>query len=191
MKTRADLFRDLKKGNKELLKTIHYGKTVEELILQNKNNRFIKNMTEWRSVSKIQTNSISLDGSWLDIPAASLVEYDGDTIKIYDVGYRHLTAEEQAVMEEWRKITQTERYKQDAYNDIMTDGSTTYYQDKRFFENSKYPYLNDCSDFKNGKKYTNVIFLENNCRLEGDFILDKSIKGLLLMAYAIREKEDN
>lgn len=183
MKTRADLFRDLRKEGCQLLKIAHQGENLEEIKARNGRT---KGMEAWRKITKIQTNSICLEGSWLDIPPASLLEYDGKTIKLYTTGYRELNTDEQAVLNEWRKITETEKYKEDALYDIMTDFHQTFYQKKRFFENCKYPYLLDFGDFKNGKRFTNEVYIGYNNSIKGEFILDKSLKGYIYMEYAIR-----
>ena len=80
-----------------------------------------------RTVAKVQTNAITLKSadtgkeSWLYYPVASLFEYEGNTIKIYAPGERDLTKEEQAIMDEWTKITQTEEYERQLSIDLLTD----------------------------------------------------------------------
>ena len=96
-----------------------------------------------RTVAKVQTNALTLKladtgkESWLYYPVASLFEYEGNAIKIYAQGVRELTKEEQGIMGEWAKITQTEEYERQRRVDLLTDCSTTYRQKKRFFEDKK------------------------------------------------------
>ena len=148
MKTRADLMRDLKNGAG--LKMVKWnGKPVEDCITTVGSSRadWLRLVSgEFRSVCKVQTNSIQLlasDGkkSWLDLPNASQIEYDGQTLKVYRVGVRGVNASEQALLDEWKKITDTETYKKQAEYDMMTDGSTTYWQEKKFFEVNGMPWL--------------------------------------------------
>ena len=79
--------------------------------------------------------------STLDLDYASLVEYDGEILKVYSIGLRDLTDLEKSVMEGWKKITDTDDYKEQAYRDALTDGSSTYYKDVQYFKNSPCPYL--------------------------------------------------
>jgi len=107
--------------------------------------------------------------STLDLNYASLVEYDGETLKVYSVGLRELTDLEKSVMEGWKKITDTEEYKEQAYRDAMTDGSSTYYKDRHYFLNSPCPYLyidekEKRYDYNTGKVYDPKV--KGNCILK-------------------------
>lgn len=107
--------------------------------------------------------------SQLDLNYASLVEYDGETLKVYSVGLRELTDLEKSVMDGWKKITDTEEYKEQAYRDAMTDGSSTYYKDKGYFMNSPCPYLylddgDKKYDYNTGKVYDPKV--KGNCILK-------------------------
>lgn len=64
MKTLADLKRRIKVGTK--IKKL-YG---------------IKQNDKIRTVNKIQTNGFYMDGSWLDYPKSTLIEFEGENIFI-------------------------------------------------------------------------------------------------------------
>ena len=112
--------------------------------------------------------------SELRFDAASLVEYDGDTLTIYDAGLRELNADEQKIMNEWEAIASTEEYKHQAEIDAYTDGSSTFWQKKAFFENRDHAYMLGY-ETQRGKRY---IYGEQKIR-------DNAIKGKMLMQYAI------
>lgn len=79
-----------------------------------------------RKIIKVQTNAVYLEypnnkslytseddynfyvkrwsGSYLEIPRASRVEYDGKTLKIYEAGERELTDKEKSIMNGWTEI---------------------------------------------------------------------------------------
>ena len=125
MKTFADLKRDLQVGKKLTLTYHHFG-----------DNR-LKSIGVAREILKVQTNGVYLktegakNGSFLDLPCASLTEYDGKTIKIYGVGKRPLTAWEKSLIE--NEPSRRPENKQLALNDALTDGSSTYFMDKRYY----------------------------------------------------------
>lgn len=92
-----------------------------------------------RFVVKIQTNGVYLStdpnnakgGSFLDLPKASLLDYQGDIFKIYTPGLRDLTPEE---MRAWTnrpsaRAENTEKLRVD----MISDGSQMYYQDQKYF----------------------------------------------------------
>jgi hypothetical protein len=96
---------------------------------------------EARTVFKIQTNNICFlkpDGkskSWLELPKASLLEYDGKTIKIFEPARRPLTDKEKEIM-----ANEPRDAKQDEI-DMLSDGSTMYYRRERYYRDSGYFYL--------------------------------------------------
>jgi len=79
------------------------------------------------TVSKVQTNGVYLDGRWLDIPVASLIEFDGTSLKLYYPGLRDLSPTEQDIIDNRPRDPEQERM------DLLTDGSTMYWRDKRYF----------------------------------------------------------
>jgi len=77
-------------------------------------------------------------------------------------------------MEEWNKITSTKEYQTQATNDALTDGSSTYWQEKAFFENSGYAYLMGFEE-QRGKIY--------NFNMKK--VRDNTIKGEKILQYLI------
>jgi hypothetical protein len=65
--------------------------------------------------------------SFLKIDGATLIEYDGETLTLYEAGLRDLTPAEKAVMDAWHKKAST--------------GSSTYWTQQAFFMNAGYEYL--------------------------------------------------
>lgn len=131
MKTLADFKRDLNTEGAQI-KGGYFGTTHG-------------NTDEWRTVVSAQTNGVWLKGEggkrFFEYPKANCIEYDGNTLKIFETGWRELTEEEKAVMAEWREIANTEDYKKRAEIDILTDGSSTYWQEKGFYERKGMLYL--------------------------------------------------
>lgn len=173
MKTRAEFFRDAK-ANKITL----------ELIERFKNRDIAENMQGKRTISKVQSNGVYLmnkDGrkSFLELAKASLMEYTGDELRIYNAGYREMTDKEKQVMKEWEAITNTEDYKRQAQIDAMSDGSSTYYAEKRFFTDKKMEYLMGVS---NGAK--NLIF-SKYYNGEKECIRDENVKGEVILVYRV------
>lgn len=163
MKTLADLKRDLQKPGIKVVLKERFGKKEEN--------------GEARTICKIQTNSLCFfkaDGkskSWLDFPKATLLEYDGNTFKIFSPGKRELTDEEQ-------KIRGNEPSdKQQEYIDAIGDGSTMFYRRKAYYREIGLNYL-----FGTGKESGKRLTHENGKAV----IEDDSIKGEMILAYEIR-----
>ena len=170
MKTLADLKRDAKSGTLESRMILRCGSTDIPEQLQG-----------WRRI--VDSNSVAIfvlrhDGRKSELPLkkASLVEYDGSTLTVFSAGLRDLTEQEKRVMDGWKRIASTDEYKERAINDAYTDGSSTYYQEKWYFENAGFGYLMGCKeergmrrDFATGK------------------IFDDKVKGEVVMRYEIRK----
>lgn len=136
----------------------------------------------WRKIT--DSNSVAIffqnkDGrkSELRIERASLVDYDGETLIIYNGAERNLNEKEQHVMDEWNKIAQTEDYKKRAYYDALSDGSSTYYQKLAFFQKAGYEYLLGYEK-QHGMKY----------EWSTGKVYDESIKGDILIKYELRTR---
>lgn len=173
MKTRAEFFRDAK-ANKITL----------ELIERFGNKDIDKNMQGKRKIGKVQSNGVYLINengkkSFLELAKASLMEYTENELRIYNAGYREMTEKEKQVMQEWEKIANTEDYKNQAQIDAMSDGSSTYYIEKRFFINKKMEYLMGVSS---GAK--NLIF-SKYYNGEKECIRDESVKGEVILVYQV------
>ena len=90
MKTLSDLKRDLKIGSRLVLTKAfannHKYLGISRYIIKTQSNAVV--LAEDKDAAK---------GSFLDLPPASLLEYDNKQITIYEPGYRELTAEEQKI----------------------------------------------------------------------------------------------
>ena len=173
MATLAQLKRDLTIGQC-LTQTSFHGKTEG------------KNIGVPRFIVKKNTQGICLNedktaarGSYLDYPPASFMEFDGETIKIYNSGSRPLTEEEKRILKE-----QPRDDKQDSI-DMMTDGSTMFHRRKSYFQ-------------KSGKYYLFGVSIESGKRLitgtrqtleDGSFsdwkVEDNKCKGEVVLTYDI------
>lgn len=89
---------------------------------------------EWRVIDKVQSNAIRINGSYMDFPKAKDSDFDGRVLTIYETGWRKLTDEEKAVLEEWENYTKTDtEYQKRAEMDALTDTNMTFYEEKEFF----------------------------------------------------------
>ena len=177
-KTRAQLIRDAKSGNMSLEMIEYYGnKNVPPRV------QGIRKVIKINSVDMLLKQS---DGevSHLSIPKASLMDYIGNKLFIYAGGYREPNAKEQAILGKWEKHTQDPNFKQREQVDLMTDGSSTFYEKKRFFYDHKAEYLM-------GYEKQGGCKLDHNMRNRGekDYIFDDSIKGEPMLAYRVYMKE--
>lgn len=148
-------------------------------------------MRGWRRVGRIQTNKFTLVNdygeSWLDIPRKALVDcekvmdendygYDVWVLRTYLAGYRDLNAEEKMIKRGWEKIMEDPRMQKLYEDDVYTDGSQTYYMEKRYFADHNAEYLMGFEQQKG------MIFDFNN-RL----IRDENVKGDLELEYIVRK----
>ncbi len=167
IKKKADFMRDAKNGLK--LKLIG-GRNYEWIKEKRPQN------LKPRAIVKVQTNAIYLEGeenngqgSYLPIPAASLMVYDGISLKIYNPGVREMTTEEKTNAE--RANAERERYqKENPYSD-------SFWHMKEFYKNCSTPWIYFGNDKIKGKKAGQG----NN---EGK-IIDDSIKGELVLVYTV------
>lgn len=184
MKTKADFIRFIKNNKVEMKKVLHYGKTIDEIRQENENSRFLYSMENWRKITKIQSNGFEIEGSFLDMPNAKQLEFTGDKLRVYRVGYRPLNDKELKVLKEWEEITKTEEYKRDLAYDLLTDYDKTYRQKKWFFIDKGFNYLRGFVEEK-GLKLVNH-YIENGVFANKTAIRDNSIKGDLLFEYDLR-----
>lgn len=175
LKSRTQLFRDLKDKSIAL-----------ELIERFGNSDIPMVMRGVRKVGKVNTvgcQLISSSGreSYLEIPRSSLVDYSDDELIIYTPGYREPTEEEEEVMNEWSKIADSDDYKERAKIDLLTDGSSTYYQEKKFFTDKNMLYL--MMKDKNGK---GIEFAKRN-NGDKEWLADPAVKGEKILVYKVHE----
>lgn len=140
--------------------------TIGRTLRMTYNHASSRRVGKLRQIVKIQTNGVSFTDpddpasrpSFFELPPASLLDYDGWTLTTYLPGRRPLTKDEQAILDNRPRDPKQERI------DIMTDGSRTYWRDKRYFaDNSAGWYW----DWTKGLRYS------HNDRL----MWDKKIKG--------------
>jgi hypothetical protein len=124
MNTLADIKRKLVKGQK--LKVIN--------TKWNKNN-----IGKVRYVVKSNTQGIYLNedknaekGNYLEFPKASLLEITEKGFKMYCPGKRELTEKEKEIVD--NQPSNREENKEIAERDLLTDGSSTFWMDKRYFK---------------------------------------------------------
>ena len=129
-------------------------------------------------VIKVQQRGVCLKRndreSYLAIPFASLIEYDGAYLKVYDKGKRDLNELEQKVMNGWKQIANTPEFKKREEYDLISDGSSTYYQKKFYFYNSSCPYL-----------FTDTERLSYS--IEDNKVRDSKIKGKCILKYKVHK----
>lgn len=128
-----------------------------------------------RYVVKTQGNGVTLSinkedtkGSFLELPKASLVEYDNNIIRVYLCGVRELNASERYIMAHEPKDEAQSKI------DMMNDGSTMYYRRQSYYEGLKANYLRG-HDTEKGLQYN----------INDKNVYDESIKGELSLEYKI------
>ena len=139
----------------------------------------------------INSNSVGItfknaDGtpSELYIKNAALTEFTGNELTIYSPGYRETTPQEQAVLDDWQKIADSEEYQRQMDIDCLSDGSQCYWREKCFFKERDMEYLLGFEEKRGAKLDWNV-----KNRGKKAFIRDTSIRGEINMKYVIRERE--
>ena len=165
-KTIADLKRDLSIGTgMEMLKL--YDREIPE------------KLQGVRYVVKVKSNGIELNkdkdatkGSFLDYPRASLCDYDGETLTVYDSGSRELTVEEKNILDNVPSHRPENREK--VIEEAMTDGSGFYYKDKAYYKENGCEYLSGHETVR-GLKY------DFNTKK----VQDENIKGSIALQYKI------
>lgn len=169
MKTIADLKRDMVIGRS--LKLVFFETPF------NVNN---KNLNKVRYVVKTQGNGVYLNedkqadkGSFLDYPKASLCEYDGKTLTIYEPGVRDLTKEEQSIIDNEPKDDEQEKF------DMLTDGSTMFYRRKHYYQDKGSEYLFNGGSNRGKSKH---VKRDGNGVLR---VVDDAIKGKVSLRYEI------
>jgi len=168
MKTFAQLKRDLVVG-KTLTMTFNSMSGSSETI----KNRIGKA----RKIIKTQSNGIYLEvesgnkqGSFLELPCASLTEYDDNTIKVFKYGKRDLTAREAEILA--NRPSQRKENAELARMDMISDSSQTYWKDKRYYDDNN---ANWYWGWNKGMRYD----------LNENKMWDKKIKGELEMEYIL------
>lgn len=170
MKTLAELKREAKSGTLE-----------GRMVIRGGSDNIPERLKDWRKI--VASNSVSIffqmsDGSVseLSLPQASLVEYDGTTLTVYNAGFRDLTVEEQRVMDGWKEKSSTPEFKAQSDIDALTDGSSTYWAEVAYFSKAGYEYLRGIKE-QRGLMYDAI----------RQQVRDAKIKGTVCMQYEIRK----
>jgi len=158
MKTLADLKRVLTVGQKVILKE------------RNK-----KEINQEKEVVKVQSNAWvfkteKVARSWLQFPKASLIEFDGKTIKIYATGKRTLTDGEAKIKSGYEAI----RNRKQEEIDMLSDGSTSFYIEKGYYRKHNAEYLIGHTT-QRGMRYD----------YNSGLVYDEKVKGDLILIYEI------
>jgi len=127
-----------------------------------------------RYIIGTQTNGITLSpnpeskqGSFLELPVASLTEYDGETIRIYKPNRRPLTPDEQALIDNMPSHRAENR--QLCENDALSDGSTTYWMDKKYLADNS---ANWYWDWDKGQRFDSNDMMMWDKKIKGDLDLE-------------------
>lgn len=167
MKTLAQFKRDAKAGMRLELMTW----------FRNTGDDIPKRLRGIRRVVSVNTVGVMLmnaDGqkSELDVKRASLVEYDGETLKVYRPAIRELTDQEKAVLARGQQI-ENEYYEKNPYGNA-------FWTVKKYFMDSPCPWMEGLETVR-GKRY---------CAGD-DGVLDNSIKGELILQYKVYNASEN
>lgn len=117
----------------------------------------------------------------ISLPKASLVTYTGETITIYESGYRYMTKDEKAAMDGWSAEAQTKEYREKAARDRAYRGYESYWHKRSFFENLGMVYLMGKEEV--GGKILSWDKLKNR---DVKCIRDSSVKGKVLFQFIIK-----
>lgn len=171
MKTLTDLKKDAKSGGYEARMVVRCGdKNIPD------------RLSGWRRIVAANTKSIffeATDGRISELPLtkATLTEYDGERLAIYDAGFRELDEEERLVMDKWSEYANNPQFKERQEADVLTDGSSTYWSEVAFFSKAGKEYLL-------GNKWQRGLKYDWNRKQ----VQDERIKGSLSMLYEIRKR---
>ena len=134
-----------------------------------------------RYVIRKQSNGVylaedkgSAKGSFLELPRASLVEYDGETVKVYGIGKRDLTDEEKRIRANMPSALPENAEK--CKIDMLTDGSFMFWADKAYLHQLNADYMAGHGTVR-GLRYD---FNENK-------IWDETLKGEVSLTYTLKK----
>jgi hypothetical protein len=160
MKTLADLKRYLKEGT--IIKMIYSDMPSNRLL--NKKRKVVKVQTN--GIYFIDPDDTNSRKSYLDFPKATLLEVTEKSFKIYNKGLRDLTAEEKKIKDNAPKDPKQSKI------DIMTDGSTMYWREKRY-------YIQHNAEYLIGNKSERGMRYDFNMNK----VWDDNVKGKLALEY--------
>ena len=118
--------------------------------------------------------------SYLQIPPASLIEWDGETLRFFEAGIRVLTDAEKAVRA--NAPSRRPENKELLEREMLSDGSSLFFADKSYYAGSPFPYLNGLDEAR-------------GCQLVhrngGEWIEDNKIKGRHAITYHFELGKEN
>lgn len=165
MKTLADLKRDVQNKNLVFELVERYGSTGDDIPEKLRGKR-----------KAIKTNTVGItllnshgEESELSFSTAKLMDYDGESLTVYEKGKRDLTAEEQSVLDTWTKI-EMEYEKENPFGD-------SFWKRKEYFKNCSCPWMLGFNTVK-GNRY---LAWEHK-------VLDNQIRGEVILKYKITEE---
>lgn len=168
MNTLSDLKRDLKNRAIALELIERYGKGEAELPLRLRGIRRIKKSN---SAEAVLINELGQESAMRYV-AATLTEYDGETLTIYSAGTRPLTDEEKKVLAKGYAV----RDEADARNPY---GNAGYWALKRFYaEHREFRYLAGWEKAR-GMQYQPGTDYVRDDRIKGDAILRYKVHRLV------------
>jgi|GEM_PF-1737028 len=161
--TLADLKRDAKGGKIRLELVERFGKTGEDIP---------ERLRGIREVAGVNTVAINLrnalgEESELRFGRASLIAYDGETLTVYNPGFRDVTSAERAVLDGAAKFK--------ADYEREHPGWDSYYKVLGYYSSSSCPWMRPYGDEKHGKRYD----------ASQDKVLDKSVRGDVILRYRV------
>lgn len=160
MKTLTQLKKDAQTGNMLLKMIYRMGDTEENIPDRLKGFREVVGSNTVSLMLKIVGSDKT---SELRLGPASLVEYDGDTLKIFDPGYRECTEPEKRALTEAENLCAERPY------------SEPYWIKKAYFMKSLYPWMSGYDTIK-GKKYDWSRKMVQDNRVKGDLCLAYEVK---------------
>ena len=166
MKTLSDLKRFLKEG--AIVKMIYSDIPKNSLI--GKKRKVVKVQTN--GIYFVDPDDIQSKKSYLDFPKALLLEVTEKSFKIYNKGLRDLTAEEKKIRNNAPKDPEQSKI------DIMTDGSTMYWREKRY-------YIQHNAEYLIGNKSERGMRYDFNTKK----VWDDNVKGILSLEYEFISNE--
>lgn len=163
MKTLAELKRHANQGNMSLELLERFHKTGDAIPEQFRGIREVIKATSAGLLLQYKDGGESR----LDFKSAKLVDYDGDTLMIYEVGLRKPTEAEQAVLDEWAAIERE-------YEEQNPFGNS-YWKKKSYFEKCPFPYMSGFDNHSGSKRY-----LPHN-----GMVLDRQVRGEMVLKYKV------
>lgn len=159
MKTLAELKREVNTGKLKFEMIYRFGVAIPEKM------QGLRQATRASSVAIMLLNNQGQE-SELRIDTAKLIDYDGETLTVYQAAERDLTEEEKAIKA--KEVAYVDEYlKRNPYGE-------PYWQEVAFYKEHKdFAYLSGWDEHK-GKRYT-----------YNGKIFDKSIKGEKILQYKI------